>query len=431
MQITIMGLFTIPLGLILFIFKYEWLIYTTLFFSGFTGSSIINIGDISIQPSYYLFILFFIRYLFNIVKTGKLVKPNLLLSVFIIISFISLIMPVILDGKNIVVLNPDNKYEPVKFKFQNVTQYMYILIAFFSYCITKDYLIRKKYEECEKFIKIFLYSSLTVSLIGLYQLVAHKFNLPFDEIFRSGVHGNIQTIKGVLRIYSVFIEPSMYSIFLIFSIILCIYIPKKIFKYKNILLILLLLNGILSTSSTFFIGFILIVIFIIFEVIKTKYSEQDIKFNKYIVIILMLVAISIILVLYFEKDIINNLLDGITAKLEGEGASSTSRRFAFETNFNVALQYPILGVGFGSVRSYDLISTWLSSIGFFGTACIIFYIISKVIKSYKINSYIYRGYSIGMLIIFILMFISVPEPYGLFIWMNIGILEIILLNLTK
>lgn len=433
MQITTMGLVLIPLGLVLFVFKYEWLIYLTLFFSGFTGSSILNISSISLQPAYYLFILFIIRYIFIIIKNKNIVKPNIYLFIFIIIAFISLIMPILLEGKSVIVLNPDDDYAPVKFTFQNITQYLYLIFGFTTYWITKDYLIKLNNQIYIKFIKIFLYSSLFISILGIYQQIAYKLGLPFDEIFRQGVHGNIQTYMGLIRVYSVFIEPSMYSIFIILSITICIYTTKDIFKYKNILLLLLLINGIMSTSSTFFVGILIIGTVLVVESIKLKYSQEDRNFNKYILLIFTIVVLSILLISYINLDIISNMLQGIENKLKGEGASAMGRSLAFDTNIKVAFKYPLLGVGFGSVRSYDLISTWLASVGFIGTLVFIIFLVKNIIKLLKMKkkNSIYKGYTIGISIIFILMFISVPEPYGLFIWMNIALLEISLLNSKK
>ena len=436
MQITTMGLPVIPLGIILFIFKYEWLLYLTIFFSGFTGSSILNIASISVQPAYYLFILFIIRYIFVIIRRGKIVKPNRDLFIFIIIAFLSLIMPVLLDGKNVIVLNPDDYYAPVTLTYQNITQYLYLLFGFFSYWVTKNYLIKFESKKYIKFIKIFLYSGLIISILGIYQQIAYKMGLPFDEIFRQGVHGNIQPYGSFIRVYSVFIEPSMYSIFIILSIILCIYVPQDMFKYKNILLFLLLINGIMSTSSTFFIGILIIGIVLGIDSIKVKYSYQDREFNKYILLILLMVVFSILLIICINPNIISSMLQGMESKLKGDGISANARSVAFNTNVAVAFKYPLFGVGFGSVRSYDLISTWLASVGFIGVLVFIVFLVKNIINLLKIKNnsnlfYIYKGYTIGISTIFILMFISVPEPYGLFIWISIALLEITLINLKK
>ena len=141
MVITNMGLILIPIGIILFIIKYDYLLYLTIFFSGFSGSSLVNFSGLSVQPGYYFFMLFAIRYIFEIVKNEKIVKPNWILFTFICICFISLIMPIILENKKILVLNPDNVYENVKPRNQNITQYMYLISGFMLYWMTKDYCI--------------------------------------------------------------------------------------------------------------------------------------------------------------------------------------------------------------------------------------------------------------------------------------------------
>ncbi len=220
MDLTIMGLILIPIGIMLFIFKYKLLIYLAIFFSGFTGSSVIKLNEFSLQPSYFFMILFLVKYIFEIIKYKKIqkpnlilllfifistlslimpYKPNLILLLFIFISTLSLIMPYILEGKHIIVLNPDNNYEFVEFRSQNITQYIYLIFGFIVYIITKDYIGKDK-EKLYKCIKIFLYSSMCISLLGIYQEIAYLVGLPFDEIFRDGVHGNIQPYGSFIRV---------------------------------------------------------------------------------------------------------------------------------------------------------------------------------------------------------------------------------------
>ncbi len=180
----------------------------------------------------------------------------------------------------------------------------------------------------------------------------------------------------------------------------------------------MIINGILSTSSTFIIGIIIFLFIIFINLFKNKYYKQDVINLKMIFILLNII----------KPDLIRFAFNDILIKLEGNGTSGSLRLKALQTHLDIALKFPILGVGFGSVRSYDLITTWMSSIGLIGTSVFILYLMNIVHKYHVISNKspiknLYRGYSHGILIIFIAMFISVPEPYYLFIWISFSVYE--------
>ncbi|MBE2935976.1 hypothetical protein HPJ99_12705 [Anoxybacillus flavithermus] len=73
MEITIMGYLLIPIGIFLLFLKKDYLLYFVVFFSGFTGSSVINFSSItfSLQPSYYFGMLYLIKHLIDIFLNTK------------------------------------------------------------------------------------------------------------------------------------------------------------------------------------------------------------------------------------------------------------------------------------------------------------------------------------------------------------------------
>ena len=70
MSISIFGLFVLPLGFILFLCPGEQLLWLTIVLSGFTGSSLVTISGLAIQPSYYLAILWIVQQLIR--NKGKI-----------------------------------------------------------------------------------------------------------------------------------------------------------------------------------------------------------------------------------------------------------------------------------------------------------------------------------------------------------------------
>jgi len=52
--IQIIGYILIPLGIVCFFLNVKYLVYLTIFFAGFTGTSIYNFGQsFGLQPAYY------------------------------------------------------------------------------------------------------------------------------------------------------------------------------------------------------------------------------------------------------------------------------------------------------------------------------------------------------------------------------------------
>ncbi|MGL5594463.1 MAG: hypothetical protein ACRDDH_11055, partial [Cetobacterium sp.] len=227
----------------------------------------------------------------------------------------------------------------------------------------------------------------------------------FDEIFRMNPSSNIQPYGNFIRVSGPNIEPSMFSIFLILivSILLFDNIQKN---YKDI--ILLIMNGILTTSSTFFVGLFLICLnYIIF-------SKNRVKILKIVILISLL---YLFLILIYPQILF--LTTGIIDKIFGKGISGSERSFDMINHFKVGLAYPLTGIGYGMARSKDLISSWIANIGFLGVGLFILSILASVKKTNTKT----KGFYVGLVVIFLLEFISVPEPYFIYIWLIWGIMD--------
>lgn len=422
MQIQILGYFVIPLGIFLLFIEEKWLLYATILFMGFTGASIINIGsELSIQPSYFLGILFILKHMLYILQSKKIVKPNRLLTIFLLICLCSIIMPVIVQNDEIIVIDQDNNYSQVKFSSKNITQLMYLFYCFIFYWTTKDY-FNKNPETKNKTIKILIYGSILVCILGLYQEFAYIFNLEFDKIFRSGVHGNIQPYGSFVRIYSTTIEPSMLAYYLapIVVLVMCLNDKNKI-KHKNLILFLILLVGVCTISTTFFLGIISFIAIVFFESLFKNMNNK--KVIKKIFITCIIIVITLMIVYAINKDIIDSLIRTTIGKLNKTNTSGIERTSSFIQHCKIGLEYPILGVGFGSARSKDLFSTWLCNVGIFGVFIFIQYLINIIFKLEKNKDDFSYAISKYILIIFICAFTSVSEPYNLFIWYAFALSE--------
>jgi hypothetical protein len=435
MEITLMGYVLIPIGICMLFLDIRYLLFMTVFFSGFTGSSVINVRylNFSLQPAYYFGIFLILKYILKVLLTKRtseltLIKPNILFCFFMFICSFSMFMPFFLSGKGIYVLTPDNIYKEVGFSIQNLTQFTYIIYSFLIYWLFKD-ILTKNEELIHKCIYSFLISSLIICVLGVYQVVANKYNLPYDDIFRGGVHGNVQARGGFVRTYAVAIEPSMFAYFVAPVLGFSLFITK--FKFKVVLIFMLLVAGVLSTSTSFFIG-ILILYFIAFfdKFVKFKHTIKDLRFMKKSFLLVVLLGIIIAFLFYSEESIKYLLTDDIFDKVNRENNSGIERWESFYSHFLIGSKYFLTGVGFGMGRTKDLLSTWIVNIGYIGVGLFIWFIIDLCRKLNKVVSKAYvdiaKGYVYFILIVFGIAFVSVPEPYYLFIWINIAIAEAII-----
>lgn len=428
MEVTILGYIFIPVGLGLLFLNRDYLLYATVIFSGFTGASVMNVTSISfgLAPSYYFGTLFIIKYLIYIIKNKKIVKPNLYLTLFIIACYISILFTFFFCKSEIYVYGIGNglKLKNAEFSMQNITQFMYLIFGFIIYWFIKDRL-KEDSNFVNKLIKIYLFSGFIISIIGFYQVIAYKYELPFDTIFRSNPLGWQQGI----RVYAVAAEPSMIAYFIVPTLALALLYKEKVLIIGcDKIFILLFIIGVLTTSTTFLVGILaLFVIYLIKNINKPK------KIFKYILAIILLIGI-IILIFNFNPEIKIRLWDKSIAKFKLENGSGISRYEIFKHMMSVGFQYPLFGVGFGSGRSTDLYSSLFATTGVVGITLFISYILGSVfllMKCMKRHYYkeISEGY-IYFLVLFLVCSVSVPEFLFLFFWVNFGIIDSIILNYT-
>ena len=425
MQIEILGYFIIPLGIILAFLDNKYLMYTILLFMGFTGSSIVNIGNLSIQPVYYLGIIFIVKQAVNIIKNKRKLEVNKLILIFIILCVCSILMPKIVECMNIQIINQDGELTNAVFTSHNITQLMYLIYCFIFYNAMADYL-KQNTQEIKNTIKYMIIGVVVVAVLGLYQELAYIFNLPFDTIFRSNVNGNVQPYGSFVRIYSTTIEPSMLAYYLVAMLALIISIPEENIKHKYLIIALILLVGFGSTSSTFLLGLVTTAIILIFNVITEK-NEANKERNKNILkrslIVLVIGLICLAVIYIINSDIVTNIFTGLIQKITRSNLSGQERSSAFINHLIIGLQFPILGIGFGTVRSKDLLSTWICNIGILGTGIFVYYLIDLIRKLRKNKSNIAYGVANFIIVVFICAFVSVPEPYNLFIWFMLSMGE--------
>jgi len=430
MEIQILGYILIPIGILLLFVDIKYLLYILIFFSGFTGSSIVNFGkNFSLIPSYYLGILFIVKYLLIIFKKKKIIKPNSLLSFFIFLAGLSIIMPNFV--KRVSILPPGNEIYSsiIKFNGENIQQIVHLIFCFFIYWFVKDY-SRYSEDKVFKLIKVLYIGAIAICLLGIYQEIAYIKGLKFDEIFRSAVGTNIQPLENFVRVYSVTPEPSMLAYFLAPMLALVVFTNKQILKHRFIIALLILAVGVLTTATTFVLGFLALIFKIIID--KLLFLVLKIRHRHYKIKRILVIALFAMLIFAVAIRINDNVRFMLTSQIYDKltinnNMSGVIRSEAFKNHISAALKYPILGIGLGSARSKDLLSTLLCNVGFITTIIFLIYLF-KIITKLKYTNKLGYGMSNCIFVLFICAFASVPELYYIFIWILLALGENLLLQ---
>ncbi len=426
MQVTLLGFITVPIALFLsFKLNLKQLLLTTFVCSTFSATAIIIFDFIGFALTIgQLFGILLLVKLFILILKKQInykIKVNIWIYVFILLCSISLVYP-ILFSRGIVVLTPDNEYLPIEFKFQMVTQFAYLLFGFFVFMATCIIYKNIKYEQND-----FIYTSRLILLIFNVLLIL-QWLMPVDvynKIFRALPSSNNQCLpgSGFIRLSGPTFEASILCFTLIPIIGLLLFnLNKKNWRFD--LPIIIISIGLIFTtqSSTFIVGLastIMCLIFCFRRNIINQFTKLHINKNiLFIGVITVGMIVGVVCYLLF-KDMINILLD----KLTGQSVSGSQRTTALKHHLNIFKQYPLFGVGFGTIRSYDLLSTWLAGIGLFGVGSYLIYILSIIKNLFKHKeSWMYIQFVIVMIV---MMMTSIPEPYYLFFWIILGVLQML------
>lgn len=407
----------------------KYLIYFLFLVSTFTAVSMINFP--ASRNSLMLFqivgILFILKVAINLFKGIYKFnfKVSKLLLGFIIICLISTIYP-LLFSKGVIVLTTDDKMEPLKFGIHNITQVFYLVFSYLIYIGTLLFFHNEELNKSE-WTNVFRITCLTILCFGIIQFII-PYNI-YDSFFRTNYNHNIQFVFNKVRISSLNDEPSVLSLFIA---------PASIFLFetyllnkKKIDLLLLILTVIIcveNSSSSFFIIiliYLLIKISLNFKLLRNtifrKFKDSFIGRKNQLKIVAAILLIVFLLVV-FKAQIIR-VFSEIVNKISGHTDSGTIRKDTFTHHIKLFFQYPITGIGFGSVRSKDLFSTWLSEIGLLGFVLYFLYVINLCRNIFmKINSFYYKILLCIISINFIMM-TSVPEPYYLYYWIWLAMAE--------
>jgi O-antigen ligase len=367
------------------------------FFLPFSATAVLNVGSTDaasgVQATIFFGTLWMARELPRMYRASdssfkeNLRAPGYQLGIFVIIVLLSLTMPLWSNGR-IYIEDPDMfdpNPGPLQFTFRHITQTLYLV-----YGVSLSILVAYRNSELGEFIRsvrTFLISAIFVSIWGFFQLFCYFINIPYPSyIFNTGTAGSalgyLQELEdiGMKRISSVATEPSLFAscmlVALGFALFAVISKQPLISKMWDQFAVGIILGGLLfSTSSTAYVGLVVIFVLYLFALLYLR-----ILTTRHIVFVLIF-AILLGLVGAFSstaQDLVASMVVGKSGTTSGIG-----RLYSVVLAAQYFIQYPVLGLGWGSVTSNDLIFKLLSNTGVLGFSAFSFFIISLVRRLWR------------------------------------------------
>ena len=281
-----------------------------------------------------------------------------------------------------------------------------------------------KHLYCENWDKYFFVGATVLGLYGVYECVyflttGDSGDFLSNRIFDSGqlfgeTHTGswFQTIHlGPLtlqRLKSLTGEPGMYAFTILPFWIYALHTKRT--AVQGFLLITL----VMSTTTTAALG---ICTYLLIRLIYYGFADKFVYVISGILIFLLAMG------LFGNEHILSAYDQIIEDKVTAENQSGASRFANFLTSWEYFLDLPLanqlFGIGFGYIRSHDLVSTVLVNLGIVGFLLTTWIFIYPVVKLGRTQREI--GIKASLIVIFVTMIFSKPDFAFLSIWLFLGI----------
>ena len=380
METTPVTVILILLGVVSFFFAPRLLYWCTVFFLPFSATAVVNfnraIGATGLQAAMFFGTLWMLK-----AGPEALRKPGLWrsqpmqtsvrrLRFFMFAVVLSLVMPIYIHGRLSVDCPGIGCVDsgPLVFTVRHITQVLYL-----AYGVLLSVLIAVKNSDIRQFrksIRIFLTSAIFVSGWGFLQWYCYRVGLSYPAfIFNNNTNisaqGYLEDIRdlGLTRISSVATEPSILAQYTIIALVFAIFavvgqrvVISRFWDRAALIVTASLL--ILSTSTTAYAGLAILL----------PVSLLGLWYLGRLGILPLAVVGSAVLLLYIaytSSDVIQVIADRMIFS-KSEDGSGIERLNSLLLGFNYFRMYPILGIGWGSSTSYDIILKLLSNTGILG-----------------------------------------------------------------
>jgi hypothetical protein len=383
-KMTPLGTIILVAGLSTAVLSKRWLYRLFVFWSLFSASSVLNVGEgenaSAIQVWMLLGFLWLCRLLmekasnFSFSIDRRVFPQCAWLLAFLAVASLSLVMPIYIDGR-LAIAAPTlfgTGESPLFFSAHNLTQLLYLILGCAIAIAVAHFNLRDEARlETERTI---LLSALVVAAWGLFQFWCNVRGVPYPyQIFNNSAsvsgHGFLERIYGYPRISSVATEPSTFAQSLI--TLLPMTIPAWLKRgavfsvnWDRFCSIVLLVALLLSTSSVAYFGIVALPVLAMIVLIRAKAIRRAKAW--------MLIAAGVVLttaaiaMVMATVPVVRDVID-LAIFFKANSGSGLERAMTIRDAWSYFREYPLLGIGWGSATSQDLIVKLLSNIGVIGT----------------------------------------------------------------
>lgn len=358
MSFTATGPILLLLALYVFAFKPSQLAYFAVFFAPFSATAIINLGSLGykagglgVTPAMTFTLFFFAsHFVYGYaarqvqVTTGHLIQMGVLL-VFLTSAYVSFLVNCAFNT----LINPVT------------THSVYITIGIgaavlFSLEFTRD-------DGIEKVVRFTRAAAIFVCLWGLMQLICSLVHIPYPSILFNNSNSDAadmfaQDIGAFSRISSVAVEPSVMAASLLhfaaFGVTLLSRDARLRTRYWYWPVALVILTLLLSTSSTAYVGLLVIALLILLE-------------RPVFALLAGVPALTVFLgILTAFPKALDILLASTIYKSSSYSYSDRTSMAVFD--YTYFLRHPLLGWGWGRATNFNGVTTLLCNVGLIGSA---------------------------------------------------------------
>lgn len=383
MTLTWAGWLLLPTALVLVLVAPRLLYALMIFFIPFSATAVVNVGTheggSGVQAYMFLGAAWLVALIFSGLHRGSVILPKHcghsigFLLTFGAAAALSLAMPAVIDGSLTIasaeLLHAEET--PLRLGSRHFTQLAYLLfgiglsISIAAKCASTDGLSRT--------LRSYLAGTACVSAWGLVQWLCYKVGIRYPaEVFNTSVtesargYEQLITELGVQRISSAATEPSILAQSLLVIVPMLLFgsiAPKaRIFSRvaDNTVLILMVATLVLSTSATAYIGLAACLLIGWRQMFRLRIARVG--------HVAALSAGALVLsLLFLAVDPARAWVQELVLT-KGGTFSGVERVASVITAWSYAREYPVLGVGWGTVTSHDLIVKLLANSGALGLA---------------------------------------------------------------
>jgi hypothetical protein len=346
----------------------------------FSATAVVNVdtpeGGSGLQPYIFVGVLWALTEILTVLRRGSMPLPKgrgysiALLLLFAVAALASLVMPVIIDG-SLSILSPEllsDESTPLRFTWRHITQGLYLLFG-----ITLTILVAIKNVDPRWRMQTLRASALAATFVsawGWLQWLCHQLGVSYPSaIFNNSItksalgYDRVIEELGVLRVSSVAVEPSMlgqYLLTVLPLLLLAVVQRRTVWSpwFDKVAVLLGSSTLLITTSASAYAGLGLALGLTVYAL----YRLGTLRARHVAAVAACLVAVILAFSLSTSVRgwVSEILLTKVGTYSGAERVSSVIKAWDYFT------EYPLLGVGWGSVTSHDLVVKLLANSGVFG-----------------------------------------------------------------